>query len=106
MIKTINVTKKDINNGEPGQCNTCAISQALKRIFKAEEAYTEVNEGEIAITLVDDLDNEKQYELYEESYHGNVLDFIHRFDTHLEYEDLGAMDCKPPNPISFKIIEI
>ena len=98
MIKKINVTQKDINNGEPGQCHMCAISQALKRIFKVEEAYTEVKQGEIAITLVDDLENEKQFELYEESYHGNVLDFISNFD-----QVDGWYKVKP---ISFKIIEV
>ena len=95
MIKTINVTQKDINNGEPGQCHMCAISQALKRIFKAEEAYTEVDGGDVVLTV-----NKKKYEIYEadQSYECNVLDFIHNFD-----EVDGWSKVKP---ISFKIIEV
>ena len=29
----INVTKEDMKNGEPQNCKSCAISQALKRYF-------------------------------------------------------------------------
>jgi hypothetical protein len=98
MIK-INVTEEDIKNGEPGQCNTCAISQALKRTFKVDEAYTEVDGGDIVLTV-----NEKKYEVNYKN-ESDVLDFIHRFDTYLEYEYLGSMDGAPPKPISFEITE-
>ena len=70
----INVTEEDIRNGEPGQCNTCAISQALKRIFKVDEAYTEVDGGDIILTV-----NEKKYEVDYKN-ESDVLDFIFDFD--------------------------
>lgn len=96
----IKVTKQDIKNGEPGQCNTCAISQALKRTFKVDKAYTEVDGGDIILTV-----NEKKYSVdYKDQ--DDVLMFIERFDNHLEYEFLGVEDCKPPRPINFTIEEL
>tara|TARA_R100000734_G_C3316736_1_gene109369 strand:+ start:1457 stop:1747 length:291 start_codon:yes stop_codon:yes gene_type:complete len=96
MIKTVNVTQEDINNGEPRKCNNCAISQALKRIFKAEEAYTDIIGGDVVLTV-----NKKKYQIiYEadQSHECDVLDFIHDFD-----EVDGWSKAKP---ISFKIIEV
>lgn len=95
----IKITNEDIKKGEPGNCHTCAISQSLKRIFKVDEVCTEVDGGDITLTV-----NEKKYEVvYEDQ--DDVLMFIERFDNHLEYEYLGVEDCKPPKPFTFEIEE-
>ena len=96
----INVTEEDIKNGIPNNCNSCAISQALRKKFNTDEVYTEVDGGDVILTI-----NEKKYGVGYK-YESDVLDFIDRFDNHLEYEYLGALDCAPPKPISFKIEEI
>ena len=91
MKYTINVTEEDIKDGEPGQCNTCAISQALKKTFKVDEAYTEVDGGDIILTV-----NEKKYEVdYKNK--SDVLDFIHYFDQ--------VDGWSKVKPITFEIIE-
>ena len=56
----IKVTNEDIINGEPGNCKSCAISQALKRYFKTEETYTEIDDdtGNVLLTV-----NDKKYQI-------------------------------------------
>ena len=95
----INVTEEDIRNGIPNNCNACAISQALRKKFNTDEVYTEVDGGDIVLTI-----DEKKYGVNYKN-ESDVLDFIHRFDTYLEYEYLGSMDGAPPKPISFEIKE-
>ena len=98
----INVTEEDIRNGEPGQCNTCAISQALKRIFKVDEAYTEVDGGDIILTV-----NEKKYEVDYKN-ESDVLDFIFDFDQydHLSVDEVIRVDgWSKVKPITFEMIE-
>jgi len=90
MIK-INVTKKDIRNGIPDNCNACAISQALRRKFNTDEVYTEVDGGDVVLTI-----NEKKYEVNYKN-ESDVLDFIFDFD-----QVDGWSQVKP---ISFEIKE-
>lgn len=73
MIK-INVTEEDIRNGIPDNCNACAVSQALRRKFNTDEVYTEVDGGDVVLTI-----NEKKYEVNYKN-ESDVLDFIFDFD--------------------------
>tara|TARA_R100000655_G_scaffold99982_2_gene144215 strand:- start:554 stop:871 length:318 start_codon:yes stop_codon:yes gene_type:complete len=102
MKHKINVTEEDIKDGKPGQCDTCAISQALKRTFKVDEAYTEVDGGDIILTV-----NEKKYEVDYKN-ESDVLDFIFDFDQydHLSVDEVIRVDgWSKVKPITFEIIE-
>ena len=92
MKYLINVNEEDINNGMPGDCHNCAISQALKRYFKTPQTCTEIEEGDIVLKV-----NNKKYQV-NHMHESDVLDFIFDFDQ----ED-GWSDIKP---ITFEIMEI
>ena len=103
MIK-INVTEEDIKNGEPGNCNTCAISQALKRIFKVDEAYTEIEDETSSVLLTV---NDKKYQVDEKTCMSTTDDDVKYFIS--DYDMLGAnpeWDEPYPEPIEFFIQEI
>jgi len=102
MIK-INVTEEDIKNGEPGNCNTCAISQALKRIFKVDKAYTEIEDETSSVLLTV---NGKKYQVDEKTCMSTTDDDVKYFIS-----DFDALGCDPyeylePDPIEFFIREI
>jgi len=94
----IQVTNEDIKKGEPGNCDNCAISQALKRYFKTNDTYTEIDDvtDDVLLTI-----NNKKYKVnYKQE--ENVRYFISDFDM------LGCdpYDYPEPDPIQFDIEEI
>lgn len=99
MKYKINVTKADIKNGEPGNCDSCAISHALRRKFKTMNVRTEVDAGDIVIKV-----NDKKYEV-NHMQENDVLDFIDTFDNYQDYLSLGDTEFVDPKPINFEIIE-
>jgi len=91
----IKVIDEDIKNGEPGNCKSCAISQALKRYFKTNETYTEIDDatGDVLLTV-----NNEKYVVNQKD-ENDVLFFISDFDM---------LGCDPhgypePDPIEFTI---
>tara|TARA_R100001443_G_scaffold95535_1_gene102064 strand:+ start:448 stop:753 length:306 start_codon:yes stop_codon:yes gene_type:complete len=98
----INVTEEDIKNGEPGNCNACAISQALKRIFKVGEAYTEIEDETSSVLLTV---NGKKYKVDEKTCMSTTDDdvkyFISDFDALID-----PYSYPDPDPIEFHIEEI
>ena len=100
----INVTEEDIKNGEPGNCNACAISQALKRIFKVGEAYTEIEDETSSVLLTV---NGKKYKVDEKTCMSTTDDDVKYFIS--DYDMLGAnpeWDEPYPDPIEFYIERI
>ena len=93
MKHKINVTEEDIKNGEPQNCKSCAISQALKRYFMTEETYTMIDDGTGDVSLEV---NDTKYQV-NHMHESDVLDFIYDFDQ----ED-GWSKVKP---ITFEMIE-
>ena len=93
MKHKINVTEEDIKNGEPQNCKTCAISQALKRYFMTEETYTMIDDGTGDVSLEV---NDTKYQV-NHMHESDVADFIYDFDQ----ED-GWSKVKP---ITFEMIE-
>ena len=91
MKYKINVDEEDINNGIPGNCNACAISQALRRKFNTNAVYTEIDGGDVVLTI-----DEKKFQV-NDMQESDVIDFIFDFD-----QDDGWSDVKP---ITFEIIE-
>jgi len=98
----IQVTNEDIKNGEPGNCKSCAISQALKRYFKTEETYTEIDDdtGNVLLTV-----NDKKYQVDEKTCMSTTDDdvkyFISDFDALID-----PYSYPDPDPIEFDIEEI
>tara|TARA_R100000479_G_scaffold160332_1_gene97721 strand:- start:297 stop:587 length:291 start_codon:yes stop_codon:yes gene_type:complete len=93
MKHKINVTEEDIKNGEPQNCKSCAISQALKRYFMTEETYTMIDDGTGDVSLeVNDIKYQVNH-----MHESDVADFIYDFDQ----ED-GWSKVKP---ITFEMIE-
>jgi hypothetical protein len=98
----IQVTNEDIKNGEPGNCKSCAISQALKRYFKTEETYTEIDDdtGNVLLTV-----NDKKYQVDDKTCMSTTDDdvkyFISDFDALID-----PYSYPDPDPIEFFIEEV
>ena len=95
----IKVTNEDIINGEPGNCKSCAISQALKRYFKTEETYTEIDDdtGNVLLTV-----NDKKYQIDDKTCMSTTNDDVQYFIS--DFDMLGCNPDEPyPDPIEFNI---
>ena len=99
MKHKINVSAEDIKKGIPGDCDACAISQALKRQFQTEEVSTKVDGGDVILEI-----KNKKFEV-NHMQEGDVLDFIDMFDNYRDYLVLGGIDLVDPKPITFEIME-
>jgi hypothetical protein len=102
----INVTKQDIKEGIPDDCQECAISQSLKRHFKTSDVHTgfDVDKQKPSIEV-----NGKKYNI-KESDESIVGDFIDKFDNYVDFKyllDDGFVVDKDliPKPFSFEIIK-
>jgi hypothetical protein len=90
---------EDIKKGIPGDCDACAISQALKRQFQTDEVSTKVDGGDVILEI-----KNKKFEV-NHMQEGDVLDFIDMFDNYKDYLVLGGVDLVDPKPITFEIME-
>jgi hypothetical protein len=99
MKHKINVNAEDIKKGIPGDCDACAISQALKRQFQTDEVSTKVDGGDVILEI-----KNKKFEV-NQMQEGDVLDFIDMFDNYKDYLVLGGVDLVDPKPITFEIME-
>jgi hypothetical protein len=99
MKHKINVNAEDIKKGIPGDCDACAISQALKRQFQTDEVSTKVDGGDVILKI-----KNKKFEV-NHMQEGDVLDFIDMFDNYRDYLVLGGVDLVDPKPITFEIVE-
>ena len=91
MIRFIEVTQEDINNGVPSDCNKCAIALALKREYKTDdvevsvpEVYVSLCVGKNELNLRYDMDSK-------------VLEFIDLFDN---YRDDNVAE-----PFTLEVVE-
>ena len=87
----IEVTKEDIKKGIRLDCDRCAISQALKRHFKTDNVSTELDGGDIVLTV-----GSKVFSVGYQ-YESDVLDFIYDFD---QVDGWSKVE-----PIEFELIE-
>ena len=98
MKYKINVDEEDINNGIPGNCNACAISQALRRKFNTNAVYTEIDGGDVVLTI-----DEKKFQV-NDMQESDVIDFIFDFDNYAN-DHFNNLDPEELQPITFEIIE-
>ena len=102
----ISVTKQDIKKGEPGSCKNCAISQALKRYFKTNKTYTEIDDdtGNVLLTV-----NDKKYQVDDKTCMSTTDDdvqyFISDYDMLVDGNRWEEAYCIP-EPIEFNIKEL
>ena len=73
----INVTKKDIKNGQPENIKCCAIALALRRTFKTNmvEVKKDDNTNKVILQIDDD-----EYDQYYVSKSDHITTFIEKFD--------------------------
>ena len=95
----IKVTRADIQKGEAGNSEECAISLALQRHFKTNCAYVSgaIDQDE-PILKVDD----KQLKINEKDIY-NVSTFIDLFDDYVYNEDVIIDETCIPRPFEFEI---
>ena len=98
MKHKINVTEEDIKNGEPGNCKSCAISQALKRKFKTDSLTVDLDvNGDVCIWV-----KNKEYEV-SDMHESDVADFIFDFDQGGTFDEVDGWS--KVKPITFEMIE-
>jgi hypothetical protein len=97
----IKVTRADIQRGEPGNSEECAISLALQRHFKTNNTFVSgaVDQDE-PVVKVDD----KQLRVCEKDVY-NVSTFIDLFDDYVLNEDVVIDETCIPRPFEFEIME-
>ena len=99
-LMKIKVTRADIQQGEAGNSQECAISLALQRHFKTNNTYVSGSSWDDApVIKVDD----KQLKVSEKDVY-NVSTFIDLFDDYVIIGDDVAIDetCIP-QPFEFEI---
>ena len=95
----IKVTRSDIQRGEAGNSNECAIALALQRHFKTNCAYVDGGfDRDEPILKVDD----KELRVSEKDIY-NVSTFIDLFDDYVYNEDVIIDETCIPQPFEFEI---
>ena len=95
----IKVTRQDIQQGEAGNSQECAISLALQRHFKTNNTYVSGSSWDDApVIKVDD----KQLKVSEKDVY-NVSTFIDLFDDYVYNEDVIIDETCIPRPFEFEI---
>ncbi len=79
----INVTEEDIENGQPGNIQCCAIALALKRTFKTDmvEVKKDDNTNKVILQIDDD-----EYDHNDISKSHYITTFIEKFDIEEDVE--------------------
>ena len=98
----IKVTRSDIQQGEAGNSNECAIALALQRHFKTNCAYVSGGfDQDDPIIKVDD----KQLKVIEKDVY-NVNTFIDLFDDYvINGDDVSIDQTCIPQPFEFELRE-
>ena len=98
----IEVTKQDIQSGEAGNSQECAISLALQRHFKTNNTYVDgAFDQDQPIIKVDD----KQLKIRDKDIY-NVSTFIDLFDDYvINGDDVSVDETCIPQPFEFELKE-
>ena len=95
----ITVTRADIQRGEAGNSNECAIALALQRHFKTNNTYVDGGfDQDQPIIKVDD----KQFKIKDKDIN-KVGKFIDLFDDYVFNEDVVIDETCIPRPFEFEI---
>jgi len=98
----IKVTRSDIQRGEAGNSNECAIALALQRHFKTNNTYVDGGfDQDEPIIKVDD----KQLKIRDKDIY-NVSTFIDLFDDYvINGDDVSVDETCIPQPFEFELRE-
>jgi hypothetical protein len=88
MIRLIEITESDILNGEPHDCDKCAIALALRREYKTDRVDVGIDNSISKPYL---YVNSKELNI-NSTMEGAVLDFINDFDYR---EENNLPDVEP-----------
>jgi len=103
MIRLIEVTQDDIDNGKPGECNSCAIALALRREYKTDRVDVGIDDYSLPYLMVNTNPFEvktKWKDLNINSFmESDVLDFIDCFDNQ------NNMYYPIPKPFTLEVVE-
>jgi len=88
MIRLIEITQSDILNGEPHDCDKCAIALALRREYKTDKVDVGIDNSISKPYL---YVNSKELNI-NSTMEGAVLDFINDFDYR---EENNLPDVEP-----------
>ena len=93
MIRLIDITQEDIDNGVPSDCNRCAIALALKREYKTDEVEVSVPDDYVSLCICKNELNIR--------YENDVLDFINCYDNMSTEDDYYLT----PKPFTLEVVE-
>jgi len=95
MIRLIEITQSDILNGEPHDCDKCAIALALRREYKTDKVDVGIDNSISKPYL---YVNSKELNI-NSTMEGAVLDFINDFD-YREENNLPGVE-----PFTLEVVE-
>ena len=95
MIRLIEITQSDILNGEPHDCDKCAIALALRREYKTDRVDVGIDNSISKPYL---YVNSKELNI-NSTMEGAVLDFINDFD-YREENNLPGVE-----PFTLEVVE-
>jgi hypothetical protein len=83
MIRLIEITESDILNGEPLNCDKCAIALALRREYKTDKVDVGIdNSNSTPYLSVDSKELNIDYKM-EEKVHNFIINFDYREENNL-----------------------
>jgi len=83
MIRLIEITQSDILNGEPHDCDKCAIALALRREYKTDRVDVGIdNSNSTPYLSVDSKELNIDYKM-EKIVHDFIVDFDYREENNL-----------------------
>ena len=83
MIRLIDITQSDILNGEPHDCDKCAIALALRREYKTDRVDVGIdNSNSIPYISVDSKELNIDYKM-EKIVHDFIVEFDYREENNL-----------------------
>ena len=83
MIRLIEITQSDILNGEPHDCDKCAIALALRREYKTDRVDVGIDDSNSTPYLsVDSKELNIDYKM-EKIVHDFIVDFDYREENNL-----------------------
>jgi len=93
MIRLIDITDDDINNGVQCDNHKCAIARALKREYKTDDVHVMVEDDYPNLIV-----NKKELRY---NYENDVLDFIDCYDNMSTEDDYYLT----PKPFTLEVVE-
>ena len=102
----IKVKEEHIKNGQPENCENCAVALAVKDNLKADKVSVTVNGFDDSVEISAWIDGNRKYITINDSDQLEVNDFVDIFDTHYDWDGNQSVNVSHDyglNPFEFEV---